>query len=72
MIDSEINYTAAITELEEIVAELEDATISVDELSMKVKRAAELLQFCRNKLTSTEQEVSNVLKGFDKEQGNQI
>lgn len=63
-----LTYTEAITELEQIVSEIEDAFVSVDVLSSKVKRAAELLQFCRNKLTSTEQEVNEVLKSFEKDQ----
>lgn len=63
----DLTYSSAIIELEEIVNEMEDATISVDELSVKVKRAAMLLQFCKNKLTSTEQEVNDVLKSFEKE-----
>lgn len=62
-----ITYTEAIAELEEIVGEMEDASISVDELSAKVKRAAQLLQFCKSKLTSTEEEVNDVLKSFEKE-----
>lgn len=66
-ISKNLSYTEAITELEEIVGEMEDASISVDELSAKVKRAAQLLQFCKNKLTSTEEEVNEVLKGFEKE-----
>ncbi len=66
-ISKNLTYTEAIAELEEIVGEMEDASISVDELSAKVKRAAQLLQFCKNKLTSTEEEVNEVLKGFEKE-----
>lgn len=65
----DLTYSSAIIELEEIVNEMEDASISVDELSVKVRRAAMLLQFCKNKLTSTEQEVNDVLKSFEKESG---
>jgi len=62
-----ITYTEAIIELETIVSEIENASIGVDELSEKVKRAAELLKFCRNKLTSTEKEVSAILKNLGEE-----
>ncbi len=58
------SYAEAIVELEAIVAEIENATIGVDELSEKVKRAAELIKFCRSKLTSTEKEVSTILKNL--------
>lgn len=59
-----INYTEAIVELESIVSDLENATIGVDELSEKVKRAAELIKFCRSKLTSTEKEVNAILQNL--------
>ncbi len=59
-----INYTEAIVELESIVSDLENATIGVDELSEKVKRAAELIKFCRSKLTSTEKEVNTILQNL--------
>jgi exodeoxyribonuclease VII small subunit len=59
-----ITYTEAIIELETIVSEIENASIGVDELSEKVKRAAELIKICRNKLTSTEKEVSSILKNL--------
>lgn len=59
-----INYTEAIVELETIVSEIENATIGVDELSEKVKRAAELIKFCRSKLTSTEKEVNAILQNL--------
>jgi len=61
----ELTYTGAVNELEQIIGQMEDASISMDELSAKVKRAAELLQFCRNRLTATELEVNNALKGFE-------
>lgn len=62
------NYTEAIIELETIVSDLENATIGVDELSDKVKRAAELIKFCRSKLTSTEKEVSSILQNLNSEE----
>lgn len=57
-----MNYTEAIEELEAIVQEIETAEIGVDELSEKVKRASELIRFCRKTLHSTETEVENILK----------
>lgn len=66
--DDNLTYSDAVSELEQIITEMEDASIGVDELTEKVRRASLLLQFCRNKLTATEQEVNNILKSFDKEQ----
>lgn len=55
-------YSKAFEELQEIVTEIESGEISVDELSEKVKRAAQLIKFCKAKLTSTEEDVNNILK----------
>ncbi|MDQ3194027.1 MAG: exodeoxyribonuclease VII small subunit [Bacteroidota bacterium] len=65
----EINYTEAYSELEEIVGEIENGEISVDELAEKVKRAAQLIKVCKEKLTSTEEDVSKILKDLDLEKG---
>jgi len=64
---NKITYTAAITELEEIVNEIENEDIGVDELSEKVKRASELIKICKDKLHKTEEEVSAVLKDIEGE-----
>jgi len=56
------NYSEAIEELENIVAEIENEDISVDQLSDKVKRASELIRICKNVLFKTEAEVNSILK----------
>lgn len=65
--EKEIKYTDAFEELQQIVTEIEEGEISVDELSQKVKRAAVLIRICKTKLTSTEADVSAVLKELDEE-----
>ena len=57
-----INYTTAFSELQAIVAEIEQGSISVDQLSEKVKKAVQLIQICKDKLTSTEEDVNAILK----------
>lgn len=59
------NYTEAFEELQTIVNEIEEGEISVDELSEKVKRAALLIQICKNKLTATEGDVNKILKELE-------
>ena len=59
--EKKISYTEAISELEEIVTEIEQGEITIDALSDKVKRAAELIRICKNKLTATEEDVNNIL-----------
>ena len=58
----EINYTEAFRELQEIVTEIESGEITVDELSAKVKRATALIRVCRERLTSTEEDVKKILQ----------
>jgi exodeoxyribonuclease VII small subunit len=62
---NEINYTEAFEELQLIVRDMEDGEITVDELAVKVKRAAELIKVCKNKLTSTEEDVNIILKELE-------
>ena len=63
----EIAYTVAFEELQLIVQEIEEGGISVDELSLKVKRAAQLIKICKSKLTSTEEDVNQILKELEGE-----
>lgn len=60
--NKEISYTAAHKELQEIVAEMENAEISIDELDSKIRRASELLKICKDKLFKTEKHVQDVLE----------
>jgi exodeoxyribonuclease VII small subunit len=62
-----ISYTQAFEELQQIVEEIENGQISVDELSEKVKRAAMLIKICKQKLTSTEEDVNKILKELEGE-----
>jgi len=56
-----LNYKDALNELSEIAAAIENESISVDELATKVKRAAELIDFCQTKLKNTDAEVKKIL-----------
>jgi exodeoxyribonuclease VII small subunit len=58
-------YQEAFTELQQIVNDMENGEISVDELSVKVKRAAVLIQFCKQKLNSTEEDVNTILQELE-------
>ena len=60
--EEKITYEEAFKELKEIVNEIEEGDISVDELSTKVKRASKLIKICKDKLTSTEEDVNKILK----------
>ena len=58
-------YVEAFEELQQIVSEIEEGEISVDELSEKVKRAAQLIAICKTKLSTTEEDVNRILKDLD-------
>ena len=58
---NEPTYTAAFEELKEIVDQLENDSISVDELAEKMKRATELMKICKDKLTKTEEEINKTI-----------
>ena len=60
-----LNYEEAYNELLEIVNGIENESISIDILADKVKRASELIQFCQDKLRSTEKELNNIIKQMD-------
>lgn len=60
-----LDYTTAFQELQQIVRDMEDGEITVDELSVKVKRATELIKICKNKLTATEEDVNQILKELE-------
>lgn len=49
-----------MTELQNIVGELQNEAVSIDDLSKKVNRAAELIKFCRGKLRTTETEIQDL------------
>ncbi|MFT4759247.1 MAG: exodeoxyribonuclease VII small subunit [Paraglaciecola sp.] len=55
-------YESALAEVQSIVNELQEETVSMDDLSKKVGRAAELIQFCRDKLRATETQVNSVFE----------
>ncbi len=59
------NYKEAFKELQEIVTEIERGEISVDSLSEKVKRASMLITICKKKLTTTEENVNQILRELD-------
>lgn len=62
-----LSYSTAMAELSAIAEAMENDSISVDDLSEKVKRAQELIAFCQDKLKRTDEDVRKVLiKGAGK------
>ena len=61
-----ITYTEAFSELQQIVNAIENEETGIDLLDIKIKRAAELLIICKNKLHKTEDNVVTILKEIQK------
>ena len=65
MSDKQINYQQALSRIENIVDEIENDNPDVDQLSAKVKEALELLQFCKDHLKNTEEDLNQTLEDLE-------
>ncbi len=61
----QMTYSLALTELEQIISEIESEEINVDVLAEKVKRAAFLVKFCKDRLRNTGEEVKKTLSEIE-------
>jgi len=62
-------YAAALAELETILSELERADVDVDVLAEKVKRAAELIAFCRDRIGNARLHIEQVVADLGDDTG---
>lgn len=62
MAKKEFSFNEAVTEIEEILQNIEGGELDVDKLSVEVKRAAELIKQCQKKLKSTEDEINSIFR----------
>ena len=60
-------YSEAVTELEEIVKQMQSNECSIDNLSELTTRSLELLQFCKDKLTKTDEELKKIFANLTDE-----
>ena len=58
-------YGAAMAELERILAELERGSVDVDRLGAQVKRASELIRFCRERVVAARLDIEQVVAQLD-------
>ena len=61
MAKKEPSYRQSIEEIETILAKIENGETDIDDLAAEIKRAAKILQDCKEKLFRTEQEVEKVV-----------
>lgn len=57
-----MKYEEAIRELDEIVSKVENNQLDIDQLTTQLKRAKELIAFCRDVLYKTDKEVKALLE----------
>jgi len=67
MSTQEIGYADALSELQQILGELEAEDIDIDVLAVKVERAAELIRVCRGRINDAEVRVKEIVTGLDHE-----
>ena len=64
-----LRYRDAMVELSRILREIEGEDVDVDELAVKVERAADLVRLCRSKIEATEMKVRAIIDGLDADEG---
>lgn len=64
----ELSYSKAMQELDSIVAKMQSDNCDIDSLSEYIKRAAELIKYCREKLSTTDMEVKKCIETFNNTQ----
>ncbi|MFV0366129.1 MAG: exodeoxyribonuclease VII small subunit [Mangrovibacterium sp.] len=67
MAKKKLNYKESVTEIDEILAQIENNELDVDELAEKVKRVSLLIKECKAVLHNTQKEVENILENMEKE-----
>lgn len=55
------DYASAQAELQELLAALQQPSVEIDSLTEKVARAKELLEWCKEKLRTTETTIDELL-----------
>lgn len=63
--EDEPGYAEALSELEEILDQLEDDDIDVDVLSTKVERAAVLIRLCRGRIRDAQVSVEEIVSELE-------
>ena len=65
MAAKKLTYESAYAELQEILVSIQQEEINLDSLAKQLKRAKELIEFCKEKLHAVEEELDDL---FDEEE----
>ncbi|WP_418937526.1 exodeoxyribonuclease VII small subunit [Leyella stercorea] len=61
----EQKYEAAMHQLEDIAAKMENGELDIDSLSEQLKTAQKLIKQCKDKLTKTDEDIRKILGSED-------
>ncbi|MCB2018614.1 MAG: exodeoxyribonuclease VII small subunit [Hydrogenophaga sp.] len=61
--DVATSYEAALEELEQLVSQLDAGQLPLDQLLSRYQRGAELLAYCRSRLTAVEEQIKVLENG---------
>ncbi|MBQ3961653.1 MAG: exodeoxyribonuclease VII small subunit [Muribaculaceae bacterium] len=64
---TQLTYSQAIAELEQIVQKMQSADCTIDNLSDYTARSLQLLKVCKSKLTETDEKLKKILAELDEE-----
>ena len=70
-VEPELDYAAAVEELDAILVELEDDTLNVDLLATRVHRASELITFCRERITAAKTDVERIVASMETDEASE-
>ena len=59
--NKQLKYEEAFAELQSITRKMENDKLDIDQMSEQLKRAQELIKFCKDKLTKTDEEIKKIL-----------
>lgn len=60
-----IGFSAALVELESILERIDSEEVDVDRLAAELRRAAELLELCREKIRAADLEVTQIVQRLE-------
>ena len=60
-----LNFDQAYKELQDILGQIQSEEVSVEELSKLVKRGAELIQYCKKRLRTIEEDIDQAFRDDD-------
>lgn len=55
-------YEEALKELEDIVHKMENDELDIDQISEQLKTAQQLIKYCKDRLTKTDEEIKKILE----------